>query len=49
MIFDLNFLFPVPVEPVTFELIIPLWVHIPLSLPWGILPQIFVCLRKSEW
>ena len=43
MIFDLYFLFPVPLE------YIPFWVHIPLSLPWGILPQIFVCLRKSEW
>jgi hypothetical protein len=30
-------------------LIIPLFVYIPLSLPWGILPQVFICLRKSEW
>ena len=49
MIFDVNFLFPFPVDIFTYELIIPLWVHIPLSLPWGILPQIFVCLRRSEW
>lgn len=25
------------------------WVVIPLSIPWPILPQIFVCLRKNEW
>jgi hypothetical protein len=27
----------------------PTYVGIALSIPWGILPQIFVCLRKSEW
>jgi hypothetical protein len=32
---------------------LPIWVVffvvVPLSLPLGILPQIFVCLRRSEW
>ena len=27
----------------------PTYVGIAFSIPWGILPQIFVCLRKSEW
>ena len=45
MIYDLHYLFPV-----SFELNIPSWVQILLYLPpWGILPLIFVCLRKSEW
>jgi hypothetical protein len=44
MIFDLYFLFPVP-----FELNILRWLDTLLSVPWGILPQIFVCLKKSEW
>ena len=42
--FDVLFLFRVP-----FELNIPFWVNFPLSLPWVILPLIFVCLKKSEW
>jgi len=25
------------------------YVNIPLSIPLGVLPQIFICLRKSEW
>jgi hypothetical protein len=56
MIFNLNLLFPVPVESVLPEsvpppvtLIFPLWVHISLSLPWGTLPIILVCLAKKEW
>ena len=56
MIGDLNLLFPLPVRaltlessPPSLELIIPLFVYITLSLPWGILPQVFICLRKSEW
>ena len=28
---------------------IPYWVVIPLFPPWGILPLIFICLRRSEW
>lgn len=27
----------------------PYWVVGPLLLPWGILPIILVCVRKSEW
>lgn len=57
VIFDLNLLFPLPVvsvppesiPPPPLTSIFPLWVHISLSLPWGILPIIFVSLRKSEW
>jgi hypothetical protein len=46
MIYDLHLLFPVSFVALN----IPFWVLIPLYLPpWGILPQIFVCLRKSEW
>ena len=45
MIFELFFMFPF-----AWWLNLPIWwVVIPLSLPWPILPQIFVCLRKSEW
>ena len=45
MIYDLHYLFPV-----SFELNIPSWVRILLYLPpWGIIPLIFVCLRKGEW
>ena len=28
---------------------IPSWVVSPILLPWGIVPIILVCLRKSEW
>lgn len=57
MIGDLNLLFPLPVvsapaqsiPPPPIRLIFPVWVHVSLSLPWGILPLIFVCLRRSEW
>ena len=44
MIFDLYFRFPV-----AFELNIPREVNMRLSLPLGILPLIFICLRRSEW
>ena len=45
MIFELFLMFPF-----AWWLNLPIWwVVIPLSLPWPILPQIFVCLRKSEW
>jgi hypothetical protein len=49
MILDL--LIFVPFNPFWPDL--PLWVVyfvvVPLSLPLGILPQTFVCLRRSEW
>jgi hypothetical protein len=48
MIFDTRLGVPRPVV-VLFHINIFTWVDIPLSLAWGILPQIFVCLRKSEW
>ncbi|OGN97677.1 MAG: hypothetical protein A2Z77_04755 [Chloroflexi bacterium RBG_13_51_36] len=47
----LNLLTFVPFNPFWPDL--PLWVVyfvvVPLSLPLGILPQTFVCLRRSEW
>ena len=49
MIFDL--LVFVPFNPFWPNLPIGVvfFVVVPLSLPLGILPQIFVCLRRSEW
>ena len=45
MVYDLHLLFPVMFIAIN----IPSWVHMTLALPWGIIPQIFICLRKSEW
>ena len=38
-----------PIVPVPFKFQFPTWLYMTLILSWGILPQIFVCLRKSEW
>ena len=44
MIFDLYSLFPMAAMLDILDR-----VNMTISLPWGILPQIFICLRKSEW
>jgi hypothetical protein len=44
MIFDLYSLFP---RAAMLDILDR--VNMTISLPWGILPQIFVCLRRSEW
>ena len=44
MIIDFLFLFPFPPGDVTYW-----WVNRTLFPPWGILPLIFICLRKREW
>jgi hypothetical protein len=44
MIFD-----KYPFYPVPFKFYIHTWLHMTLYLPWGIIPLIFVLLRKSEW
>ena len=45
MFFDL-----LPTARVSDEFLnIPSWVVLPLLLAWGIIPLIFVLLRKSEW
>ena len=49
MILDL--LIFVPFNPFwpNLPVLVVFFVVVPLSLPLGILPQIFVCLRRSEW
>ena len=49
MIFDVRFSLPPRPFLALFGINFFTWVDIPLSVPWGLLPQIFVCLRKSEW
>jgi hypothetical protein len=47
MIYDLHFLLPLPLPLARY---IPAEVYIVLRyLPLGILPLIFICLRKREW
>lgn len=48
MIFDVLFQFPFTYWLHLSNLQHP-WVSIAITIPWAILPQIFVCLRKKEW
>jgi len=49
MIFELLFGFIILNGYSRFGSIFTEYVDMPLSIPWGILPEIFVCLRRSEW
>ena len=47
LMFELVFIYPFAFG---FSIVnLPQNVYMAISLPWGILPLIFVCLRKSEW
>jgi hypothetical protein len=47
LMFELVFIFPLAFGFNIF--LIPQFIDMIISLPWGILPLIFVCIKKREW